>query len=755
MEWDRDFEDIVEENGFELPCYNRDCDIENLGCHPKYEEVGCPADIGPTCNDSYTEILAERDQLWNELSGARLFGMDCADKDLQCVCKDGYYRENSDPFARCVKLSKCMGGCPRHAKFVDDMDYCVPTCDDPDGSKCVAEATLAISNFEDVADQLQIPGCECRNGYLKKDRSPFAECIDENECARVTPECGENSEWSWEAPGCFQSCKHPYAFSGDEDCHDRTLEMCVCKPGFVKEKRNKKSECIPIEDCFNCKKNSEQFSECKETCFHDCNTLTYSKDKLCMEEDSCRPGCECALGYVYRWGKRVVDGKKGKCVAISTCPKPKTEAVNFVNQQNTLPDEVDITDSSTWDSLLDGFNIEGLDIVDIIEVPDATGLSLENYGRYIMAVRKEVQRSVSYMIVLQAVVETEDNEEDPIEDKTADVLAAMEEYAAATGSSVIDNDDAGYDELIEALDVTVPDAPEPTAPPTPTRCTGNQTYNENLEGAFIWEGMYINQVKIGRGNETHSYWDPAFGGEVYHDEGDQLRMGCKKGYRNSIGKPFTAAKCLCAVNSCDWVLSKPLRCVSADTAPMPIWSGNKFNQVREVENGYIKMKARGISLLASKNWTDNGNIDYDAHPEYSDRTYWENANFTLFVFCPFNVKLGGADPGLGAMTFPDFYPAENSNDGRLWSFLSRPGVHLIKNSRPDPKKSVYFKGFIDRSVNVDEQGESATFETGKDKPTCETGILPGHHPNAIANLEDNFDVFEGGDFTNLDKYVRT
>ena len=78
---------------------------------------------------------------------------------------------------------------------------------------------------------------------------------------------------------------------------------------------------------------------------------------------------------------------------------------------------------------------------------------------------------------------------------------------------------------------------------------------------------------------------------------------------------------------------------------MPVWSGNKFNQVREVENGYIKMKARGISLLASKNWTDNGNVDYDAHPEYESREYWEGANFTLFVYCKFNVKLGGSSKG--------------------------------------------------------------------------------------------------------------
>ena len=106
------------------------------------------------------------------------------------------------------------------------------------------------------------------------------------------------------------------------------------------------------------------------------------------------------------------------------------------------------------------------------------------------------------------------------------------------------------------------------------------------------------------------------------------------------------------------------------------------------------------------------------------------------------------------MTFPDFYPAENSEDGRLWSFLSRPGVHLIKKSHPNLKKSVYFKGFIDRSNQIDEQGESSTFTIGRDQATCETGILPGHHPLAISKLVEEFDIFEGGDFTNLEKYTR-
>ena len=44
-------------------------------------------------------------------------------------------------------------------------------------------------------------------------------------------------------------------------------------------------------------------------------------------------------------------------------------------------------------------------------------------------------------------------------------------------------------------------------------------------------------------------------------------------------------------------------------------------------------------------------------------------------------------------------------------------------------------GFIDRSTKLNETGP-VTFETGiKDTWTCETGILPGHHPNALYNMK--------------------
>ena len=112
---------------------------------------------------------------------------------------------------------------------------------------------------------------------------------------------------------------------------------------------------------------------------------------------------------------------------------------------------------------------------------------------------------------------------------------------------------------------------------------------------------------------------------------------------------------------------------------------------------------------------------------------------------------GGLTPGQGKMTFPDFYPSENSDDGMLWSFLSRPGNYLFKYG--NPFRSRYFQGFIDRSSNSTEWGPN-DIQKGRGEYTCETGILPGHQPTAIQDLMDNFDIFFGGDFTKMTNYLR-
>ena len=51
---------------------------------------------------------------------------------------------------------------------------------------------------------------------------------------------------------------------------------------------------------------------------------------------------------------------------------------------------------------------------------------------------------------------------------------------------------------------------------------------------------------LGRGSEETPYNDPSYDGdEIFHNEGDKLRLGCKLGYDNKVGKPFTAAECIC------------------------------------------------------------------------------------------------------------------------------------------------------------------------------------------------------------------
>ena len=89
------------------------------------------------------------------------------------------------------------------------------------------------------------------------------------------------------------------------------------------------------------------------------------------------------------------------------------------------------------------------------------------------------------------------------------------------------------------------------------------------------------------------------------------------------------------------------------------------------------MKARVSNLLKAETW-DFDTVDTKAHPEYLDPAFWETADFTMFIWCPFDVTKGGFNQNDGKITVPDFYPAQQSADGRLWSFLSRSKTKLYK-----------------------------------------------------------------------------
>ena len=38
--------------------------------------------------------------------------------------------------------------------------------------------------------------------------------------------------------------------------------------------------------------------------------------------------------------------------------------------------------------------------------------------------------------------------------------------------------------------------------------------------------------------------------------------------------------------------------------------------------------------------------------------------------------------------------------------------------------------------------------------TCEVGMLPGHNPNAIENMQNHFPAFADGDFAKMVEYLR-
>ena len=65
------------------------------------------------------------------------------------------------------------------------------------------------------------------------------------------------------------------------------------------------------------------------------------------------------------------------------------------------------------------------------------------------------------------------------------------------------------------------------------------------------------------------------------------------------------------------------------------------------------------------------------------------------------------------------------------------------------------KGYIDRSSDKNKHGPVEFVEGKKDIWTCETGILPGHQPDAISKLRTYFKpAFGNGDFKNLLAYLR-
>ena len=307
--------------------------------------------------------------------------------------------------------------------------------------------------------------------------------------------------------------------------------------------------------------------------------------------------------------------------------------------------------------------------------------------------------------------------------------------------------------------------------------------------AAFGDGYKINKVMVGRGNSTVPY--TAYGDDIFHNEGDQIRLECELGFTHDLGKRVMQAECKCDENgACAWEKKTPeWDCISNDNEQVciwlclgqkfifdiqaiPIWGGAVNNFVRRVESKYIVLKARVTNGHKLSDWSHD-RVDLVAHPDYSSNDWWGTQPFTMFIWCPFDTRKGGLNPDEGTMTFGDFYPGECSPDGKMCSFLSREGVHAYRS--PDANVNaglagtaffkgtllglidqilIQLKGYIDRSETVAEQGPITLVANTPDQWSCETGLLPGHNPVAINNMMNYFEMFKDGDFSTMLSYLR-
>ena len=82
-------------------------------------------------------------------------------------------------------------------------------------------------------------------------------------------------------------------------------------------------------------------------------------------------------------------------------------------------------------------------------------------------------------------------------------------------------------------------------------------------------------------------------------------------------------------------------------------------------------------------------------------------------------------------------------------------IKLISKVNFSQSHQIILEGFIDRSSTKANHGPIEFVEGNKGTWTCETGILPGHQPDAIVRLRAYFKpAFGSGDFSNLLAYMR-
>ncbi|XP_030031197.2 zonadhesin [Manduca sexta] len=215
--------------------------------------------------------------------------------DPQCVCKPGFYRNDSDI---CVPAAECRK-CPANAIFKKCPSPCPGTCDNPSGDRRCERACLEY-------------GCECKPGYVLSN----GKCILLKECPAAKL-CKKNETFA----ACKAECPNSYCPENDI----RAIIACdppyPCRSGCIcqanhRRLRSNNDRCILASDCpsLKCKRPNEEWNRCPSNCLAERCEDIYRNQTECNKSYSyCDPKCVCKQGF-YRNSSDV-------CVPAAECAK--------------------------------------------------------------------------------------------------------------------------------------------------------------------------------------------------------------------------------------------------------------------------------------------------------------------------------------------------------------------------------------------------------------------------------------------------
>ncbi|CAF1939392.1 unnamed protein product [Rotaria magnacalcarata] len=202
-----------------------------------------------------------------------------------CFCKTGFVRATDDK-SKCIPHSNCS--CRANEFYNECGSACPDTCTDR-SQLCTKQC---------------IPGCFCKNGFIRLNNQTDSPCIPESECSNAL--CHDpNAEYTECGSTCPQTCddeRNPMLKF--RVCPTVCRVGCFCKSNYVLGENGK---CVKPETC--CQMINGSYETCATVCPQSCTNKT---SLYCFLP--CVSGCFCDQDYTHKSNEI-----NSPCVHKTTC----------------------------------------------------------------------------------------------------------------------------------------------------------------------------------------------------------------------------------------------------------------------------------------------------------------------------------------------------------------------------------------------------------------------------------------------------